>query len=32
MAEIVWTEEASRWLEDIFEYIALGRMKRGRRE
>ncbi|MGD8497629.1 MAG: type II toxin-antitoxin system RelE/ParE family toxin [Chromatiales bacterium] len=23
MAEIVWTEEASRWLEDIFEYIAL---------
>ena len=22
MAEIVWTEEAQRWLEDIFEYIA----------
>jgi plasmid stabilization system protein ParE len=22
MAEIAWTEEASRWLEDIFEYIA----------
>jgi len=22
MAEIVWTEEAKRWLEDIFEYIA----------
>ena len=22
MAEVVWTEEASRWLEDIFEYIA----------
>ena len=23
MAEVAWTEEASRWLEDIFEYIAL---------
>ena len=23
MAEITWTEEALRWLEDIFEYIAL---------
>lgn len=23
MAKIAWTEEASRWLEDIFEYIAL---------
>ena len=22
MAEISWTEEAQRWLEDIFEYIA----------
>ena len=22
MAEIRWTEEAQRWLEDIFEYIA----------
>jgi plasmid stabilization system protein ParE len=22
MAEITWTEEALRWLEDIFEYIA----------
>ena len=22
MAEIVWTLEAHRWLEDIFEYIA----------
>ena len=22
MAKIAWTEEASRWLEDIFEYIA----------
>lgn len=22
MARIVWTEEASQWLEDIFEYIA----------
>ena len=22
MAEVVWTEEASRWLEDIFEYNA----------
>ena len=22
MAEIAWTEEARRWLEDIFEYIA----------
>ena len=22
MAEIAWTEEANRWLEDIFEYIA----------
>ena len=22
MAEVAWTEEASRWLEDIFEYIA----------
>lgn len=22
MAEVVWTEEASRWLEEIFEYIA----------
>ena len=22
MAEIVWTVEAQRWLEDIFEYIA----------
>ena len=22
MAEIVWTAEAQRWLEDIFEYIA----------
>jgi plasmid stabilization system protein ParE len=22
MAEIVWTFEAQRWLEDIFEYIA----------
>ena len=23
MATIAWTEEAQRWLEDIFEYIAL---------
>ena len=23
MAKIAWTEEASRWLEDIFEYVAL---------
>jgi plasmid stabilization system protein ParE len=22
MAQITWTEEALRWLEDIFEYIA----------
>lgn len=22
MAEVNWTEEAQRWLEDIFEYIA----------
>ena len=22
MAEIAWTEEALRWLEDIFEYLA----------
>lgn len=22
MAEVAWTEEAQRWLEDIFEYIA----------
>ena len=22
MAEITWTDEAKRWLEDIFEYIA----------
>ena len=22
MADIIWTEEALRWLEDIFEYIA----------
>jgi plasmid stabilization system protein ParE len=22
MAEIGWTEEARRWLQDIFEYIA----------
>ena len=22
MAEITWTKEAQRWLEDIFEYIA----------
>ena len=22
MAEIAWTEEAQRWLEDIYEYIA----------
>jgi len=22
MAEITWTDEALRWLEDIFEYIA----------
>ena len=22
MAEIAWTDEAQRWLEDIFEYIA----------
>lgn len=22
MAEIAWTEEAQRWLEDIFEYVA----------
>ena len=22
MAKITWTEEAQRWLEDIFEYIA----------
>jgi plasmid stabilization system protein ParE len=22
MAEITWTAEAQRWLEDIFEYIA----------
>ena len=22
MAEITWTEEAQRWLEDIFEHIA----------
>jgi len=24
MAEINWTAEAQRWLEDIFEYIAKG--------
>ncbi len=23
MAEIIWTAEAQRWLEDIFEYIAV---------
>jgi len=23
MAEINWTAEAQRWLEDIFEYIAV---------
>ena len=23
MAEITWTEEAQRWLEDIFAYIAV---------
>ena len=23
MAEIGWTEEAERWLRDIFDYIAL---------
>lgn len=23
MVEITWTREAERWLEDIFEYIAL---------
>ena len=23
MAEITWTAEAQRWLEDIFEYIAV---------
>ena len=22
MAEVAWTEEAQRWLEDIFEYVA----------
>lgn len=22
MVEVAWTEEAQRWLEDIFEYIA----------
>ena len=22
MAQIIWTDEALRWLEDIFEYIA----------
>ena len=22
MAEIRWTEESSRWLQDIYEYIA----------
>jgi toxin ParE1/3/4 len=22
MAEITWTEEAQRWLDDIFEYVA----------
>jgi len=22
MADIIWTEEALRWLEDIFDYIA----------
>ena len=22
MAEIVWTEEAERWLRDIYDYIA----------
>jgi plasmid stabilization system protein ParE len=22
MAEITWTDEAQRWLEDIFEYVA----------
>ena len=22
MAEIAWTDEAQRWLEDIFEYVA----------
>ena len=22
MAEIIWTDEARRWLEDIFEYVA----------
>ncbi len=22
MAEIAWTEEAQRWIEDIFEYIS----------
>jgi len=24
MAEITWTAESERWLQDIFEYIALG--------
>jgi plasmid stabilization system protein ParE len=23
MATVAWTDEAQRWLEDIFEYIAL---------
>ena len=23
MAEIRWTEESSRWLQDIYEYIAV---------
>ena len=31
MAEIVWTEEASRWLEDIFEYIAVENPEAGKR-
>ena len=27
MAEIAWTDEAQRWLEDIFEYIAATTLK-----
>ena len=28
MAEITWTDEAKRWLEDIFEYIAADNLER----
>ena len=27
MATITWTEEAQRWLEDIFEYIAADNLR-----